>query len=262
MALIFDTETTGFARSRDYTELSAHNGARMIQISYVVCTPEFEILAQINRIVKAKGFYIANDHIHGITQQRSINEGHDILDVLTEFYEYLSIVTHVFAHNIGFDLDIVKSEMYRAGKTSYITELDKKTAICTMKLTKPIVKVMGKRCIKNPKLAELYTFATGKVMQNAHDALYDVLNLHESISKLYFDGRISIDGFAKPKQQETVDEKENEVTVNKDEYVGDNTDERENNINTTADNVDLIAELISRLECDEKKETQTIQGTA
>ena len=45
---------------------------------------------------------------------------------------------------------------------------------------------------KNPKLSELYKFATGREMINQHDAKYDVLNLHEAIKILYEQKKITL----------------------------------------------------------------------
>ena len=54
-----------------------------------------------------------------------------------------------------------------------------------MVLTKPHVKATDKNGkLKNPKLSELYEFATGRPMENAHDSLHDTRNLHSSIVEI------------------------------------------------------------------------------
>jgi hypothetical protein len=60
-----------------------------------------------------------------------------------------------------------------------------------MKHTRNIVKIMTYYGIKDPKLSELYKFATNKELSNAHDAKFDVIHLHEAIKKLFDDSKLN-----------------------------------------------------------------------
>ena len=69
---------------------------------------------------------------------------------------------------------------------SIIEEINSKQILCSMNLTKSIVKAKNKyNKIKDPSLAELYKFVFNKNIENAHNSNYDVINLHSSIKQLY-----------------------------------------------------------------------------
>ena len=92
------------------------------------------------------------------------------------------------AHNILFDINVIKSELYRRDKYDIIQEIDKKKLLCTMSHTKDIIKIKnqyGKN--KNPSLKELYYFTFNKEIDNQHNSKYDVINMHSSIKKMYDD---------------------------------------------------------------------------
>ena len=110
---------------------------------------------------------------------------------MEEINELIKQSSHIFAHNSNFDINVLKSELYRAGLENIIEEIDKKQIICTMNHTRNIVKIMTYYGIKDPKLSELYKFATNKELSNAHDAKFDVIHLHEAIKQLYDDGKLS-----------------------------------------------------------------------
>ena len=64
--------------------------------------------------------------------------------------------------------------------------LDKKTLLCTMKHMKPILKIINQYGnYKNPSLNEIYKFNFNKDVENAHNSLYDVSNLHKVVRHMY-----------------------------------------------------------------------------
>jgi inhibitor of KinA sporulation pathway (predicted exonuclease) len=91
-------------------------------------------------------------------------------------------------------MNVLLSELHRNNLTQYIDELKKKTVICTMKLTKMIVKIPNKYGdgIKDPSLIELYKAVMGKEMENHHNAIYDVSNLQEIVKKLYDTNKLKL----------------------------------------------------------------------
>ena len=92
------------------------------------------------------------------------------------------------AHNILFDINVIKSELYRRDKYYIIEEIDKKKLLCTMTHTKDIIKIKnqyGK--YKYPSLKELYFFNFNKDIEQQHNSMYDVINMHSSIKKMYDD---------------------------------------------------------------------------
>jgi DNA polymerase III epsilon subunit-like protein len=90
------------------------------------------------------------------------------------------------AHNINFDINVLRAELYRY-RLEYIIELlDTKTFFCTMLKTKKMVNATFKNSndIKDPNLKELYFYATGKQMENHHNSFHDTQNLYIAIKIL------------------------------------------------------------------------------
>ena len=111
-------------------------------MSYLVCNASdpsdiSKILRTGDVIVKSDGFSIENDHIHGITYDRSMSEGVSFGEALERVLPHLLGSSYLFAHNAQFDINALKSEMFRYGYGEKIKEFDKEVNIfCTMNETK------------------------------------------------------------------------------------------------------------------------------
>ena len=196
MALILDTETNGLPNSPCYgmyplyTNLKHYRNARIVQISFILTDSEFRKLEESDTIIKSDGFSIDNTEFHGITNEISQTKGTPFTEWANMFNNSLDYVDYIIAHNIDFDINVLKSELYRYNLLDIIDKLEQKRIICTMKGTKSIVKATFKRPniktgaldIKDPSLKELYFFATGKEIQNQHNSLHDIINLLECIN--------------------------------------------------------------------------------
>lgn len=186
--LIIDVETSGLPpRNAPYTDIEKYKNARVVQFSYVVCDAKtLEQIDIIDHVIKAEDFYITNSQFHWVTDQISHDKGIPFADAAQELAKYLVNVTHILAHNADFDVNIIKSELFRnPALHSIIEELNKKTVICTMKTTMKMVNVRNRYGIKYPTLAELYAYVfNGEPLENAHNAKYDVIYLHKAIKEL------------------------------------------------------------------------------
>jgi DNA polymerase III epsilon subunit-like protein len=111
-----------------------------------------------------------------------MRSGKYLQDIVEEFLLHLKTVTHIFIHNLDFDMTILKSELYRIQRMDVISELDKKIQICTMKTTIPLVNLPN---LKYPRLTELYKFATGEDIEQTHSAITDARILLDCVSHLY-----------------------------------------------------------------------------
>ena len=194
MALIIDVETIGlpdcrslpFGENPPYNKLNNYDSARMVQISMMLCNEHLEQVEMLDFIIKTDGFNIGNSHFHGITNVISSERGISFFDVALILSNKLKQVSHIIAHNANFDISIIKSELHRLSLNSIIEEINSKQVLCTMNLTKSIVKAKDKyNKIKYPSLSELYKFVFNKNIENAHNSNYDVINLHSSIKQLY-----------------------------------------------------------------------------
>jgi DNA polymerase III epsilon subunit-like protein len=166
--MVLDTETTGFYE-RDI----------VLQLSYIIFNPKhtlkkFDHYVKIDPKVK-----ISNSNIHGITNKICETKGIPISDILNMFCEDLKICKALIGHNLQFDIRMLKSEFNRLSLNSDI--LTTKTIEDTM--------VLGRE--KYPKgtkmkLGDLHKLELNTEMENAHNALYDVIatmNVYKSLKK-------------------------------------------------------------------------------
>ncbi len=149
-------------------------------------------------VVRADNFLIPNHEFHGITLERSMKEGIPFQDAATRILGPLfKQADAIVAHNAAFDTNVFKSELFRYGLVDCLGTMERKPVICSMLQTQSIVKAPSKhnpRIVKPPSLKELYQFATGKSeMANAHNSLYDVINLHEAVKALVANNMFSFE---------------------------------------------------------------------
>lgn len=194
MALIIDVETIGlpergtlpFGENPPYNQLNKYDSARIVQLSMMLCNENLEQVEMLDFIIKTDGFIIGNSNFHGITNEISLEKGISFSEVAVILSNKLKQVSHIIAHSANFDICIIKSELHRLSMNSIIDEINSKQILCTMNLTKSIVKAKNKyNKIKEPSLAELYKFVFNKNIENSHNSNYDVINLHSSIKQLY-----------------------------------------------------------------------------
>jgi DNA polymerase III epsilon subunit-like protein len=203
MALFLDTETTGLPDTHNlrwgvypyYKKLDKYSNARIVQFSMLITDNKFKFIDVKDYIIKREGFDITNKEFHGITNEISDELGVSFDTVAVEiFYENLKNVSHIIAHNVAFDIGVIKSELYRRNLQYIIDEIDKKTLLCTMKHMKPILKIINQYGnYKNPSLNEIYKFNFNKDVENAHNSLYDVYNLHKVVEHMYKNKTLNYD---------------------------------------------------------------------
>jgi len=191
-SLIFDTETNGlpecpyYGRFPEYWDLAKYNNARIVQVSYIVTDEEYNIVEESDTIIKADNFTITNSRFHGITESISQTNGVAFVEWAKLFYESLKRCDTIIAHNLDFDINVLRAELYRYSLTYIITLIDTKHFLCTMKTTKNLVQATFKNSniVKDPNLKELYFYATGEHLENHHNSFYDTQNLYTVVKKL------------------------------------------------------------------------------
>lgn len=187
--LFFDTETTGLPpRGSKFVHANAENflawrGCRVVQIAWEIRSEmDQNILIAREFLVKPNGFTVPKEasKIHGITHERAEREGCDIRDVLVALIDDIASynVTLVVAHNISFDDNVVRAELYRLNQSSNASTWISVPKKCTMRLgTKP-----GGRW---PKLEALYRERVGENIPGvAHTAATDTRMCAEVYYKL------------------------------------------------------------------------------
>ena len=185
---VFDTETSGLpykerGSNYDYKNLDHFNSSRLLSISWL-------LINDINEIVEKKTYYIKPDdfeiseasiNIHGLTKEFLNENGitiHEVLLNLNGLFTKYNI-NLLIAHNIIFDINILKSELYRYQYNITLSKIARTETFCTMLGSQVRMNVY-----KWPKLSEAYTYFYNEEITNAHDAEYDTLHCYKIYLKL------------------------------------------------------------------------------
>jgi DNA polymerase-3 subunit epsilon len=168
MYLFFDTETTGVPAGAD--------NIHMVQLAWILADDTGKTCASADFIVRPDGFVIPDRvaEIHGITQAIAMTEGHPLDNVLCPFVAACYFPVRLVAHNIDFDLKIVRKEFERLG---WDDALYGKETLCTMRSSADLCDIRPPRLggkLKPPKLGELYRRLFDEDFENAHNARADI----------------------------------------------------------------------------------------
>lgn len=172
--LFIDTETTGLPRNRYAPFTDTTNWPRLVQIAWLYCDQDGKTLSSEEHIIKPEGFVIPFDaqNLHGISNERAYSEGKDLGLVLKRFSEAINESTHLVAHNLDFDFNVVGAEFVRKGINNRLTYLNR---FCTMQGATEYCHIPGGQYeFKWPSLFELYYTLFNTTFQEKHNALYDV----------------------------------------------------------------------------------------
>ncbi len=185
MFLIFDTETTGLPRNYNAPLTDFDNWPRMVQVAWQLHDAKGNLLNSNSIIIKPVGYTIPFNavQIHGITNERAIEEGQDLKIVLQQFVDDVNQTTYLCGHNIEFDNNIIGCELLRCGLQNILankpfidTKNDETTTFCALPGGR-----YGK--FKWPTLSELYKKLFNDTFEEAHNAAFDVL----ATGKVFFE---------------------------------------------------------------------------
>jgi DNA polymerase III epsilon subunit-like protein len=186
MKIIFDTETTGLPIRKGFdqyyspSETKHYENSRLVQLGYVIIDDNNNIIKEYSQIIKPDQFIITNSQFHGITQERALNQGKSIQEVLSQFHSDLRQCNLLISHNNLFDTNIVLSECYRYNLNVIAMSIERIMKFCTMNIGKQ--KMMTR---KVPKLVELFAYLyPGKSWNQIHDALDDTKCCLECYKKI------------------------------------------------------------------------------
>jgi DNA polymerase III epsilon subunit-like protein len=174
MILFIDTETTGINPKLD----------RLVQIAWITATEAGDEVSRSSMIVRPDGFAIpfGASQVHGITTELALRSGVPLKQSLLQLQTVADSVSLIAAHNLSYDLGILKNEYHRAGLPYPFTSTP---GICTMRASTSyccLPKKNGSSGFKYPKLEELYRHLFGYDFLNAHNAEADT----EACMKCFF----------------------------------------------------------------------------
>lgn len=196
--LFFDTETTGFPVKG--SPLDDPRQPRIVQLAMIETTDEGKIIRQHSeifdaRICEGEDFVIPEQAsaVHGISTEFSLHFGTPQRLAISRFMSRTRVCRRFVAHNAAYDMKMLKIAAARYGYT--VPDLN---VTCTMEASRDILKIpptarmqaAGFTQYKNPKLEEAYHHFTGKVLEDAHDALVDTRACMEVFFALKSKGEI------------------------------------------------------------------------
>jgi DNA polymerase III epsilon subunit-like protein len=170
LVLVFDTETSGLPSKGT---VSPETWPHIVQFSFIFVDTDTGKHEAHDFIVKGP-FAIPDEvvRIQGITKRRSDACGFDFKDVFAIFSLYLARAEFLVAHNIEFDLNMLRVECMRAGLPFDEKALPVK--YCTMKKNVDRCGLLTERgTAKFPKLIELYRHCFQEEPQALHNSLVD-----------------------------------------------------------------------------------------
>ena len=190
--IVFDTETTGLPKSRTITPNTLHLWPFIVQFSYIMFdTDTNTILKSYDAIVKLKPYnVISKDSIefHGITQEISETKGINIDKVLFTFISDMRNADMIVAHNVEFDLNMIRVELLRLEQSALVNvDLELRKAIfedqtnfyCTMKESINLCKIEKENSrgtyYKFPTLTELHKHLFAVEPKHLHNSYHDIL---------------------------------------------------------------------------------------
>tara|TARA_B100001142_G_scaffold70604_1_gene71037 strand:- start:801 stop:1631 length:831 start_codon:yes stop_codon:yes gene_type:complete len=183
--IIFDTETTGLPPRGFYDvtreTVDKWDWARMLQIAWIICDKKGSIVKSSNYLIidGKESITPESQKINKIDKKTLDQCGENFIEVISKFCaDILKYNVDLFAgHNVEFDFNCVKQEMYRLPDQPKIYDrfLNSPT-YCTMKKATNITKLKPVRYgqYKWPTLKELCNFYGIPFDDDkAHDGLYD-----------------------------------------------------------------------------------------
>lgn len=191
---VFDLETTGLPKKRNgtfasYNNLEMYNDARIVSIACIFYNYENQPIKSFNFIRMPENFIWHKDaeKIHKITEEHALLYGLKIGDIIEQLELFFRQTTLLVAHNIEFDFNVLRSELYRT-QNSMLDVISGIPTYCTMINGKNITKKIstyGYSDYMYPKLVELYKCVTNKMHPNPHDALSDCMVTAEIFQIIY-----------------------------------------------------------------------------
>ena len=194
--LVSDTETTGLSKEKTVTKDNYHLWPSIVQLSFLVYDTQTSTIPLVyDSIIKVNETVIISPEsikFHNITKEKSLEEGSEIETVLLLLLNFICSSDKIVGHNIKFDINMIKAEIYRImNKYSEQEDIYKQYSMflekistfeditCTMhsNIDRCNIKRTNKRgdYLKYPTLEELHIELFHKKPNNLHNSLNDIL---------------------------------------------------------------------------------------
>lgn len=196
---VFDTETNGLPKSWGTSNRGWHqHWPNPVQISWLIYnTNQNEITTKEDHIILLDEPLDKDaTNIHGVTEERMLEEGESLRIVLRQFRKDIECADIIVAHNINFDYHIISRSCIEECIPDIMTSstLKNKQMYCTMKEGTSICNIIqqhkytGRTRVKYPKLQELHFHLFKDQLNDSclHNALYDILVTLRCVCKMLY----------------------------------------------------------------------------
>lgn len=173
LLLFVDTETTGLPPRWDMPE-DDRRWPRLVQVAAILATQEGREVATFATVIKPNfEIPIEASNVHGISTEYAVKNGMGLFYAMQTLSLMAMKASTFVAHNVAFDIAIIRSEIARLDKADRFKPLKR---FCTMKESVDICRLAGRYPgkYKFPKLQELHQYYFGAGFEDGHDALIDV----------------------------------------------------------------------------------------
>lgn len=182
IALVFDTETTGFVKFKEPSVSPSQ--PNLVQLgALLVDLSTGREYGSLDVIIYPSSWKIPQEAalVHGVSQGIAEKVGVNLDTAVNLFLEWTEIADVVVCHNVAFDKVVMERAVAMvnlANGEEVIDPFAGKPMFCTMKAATPIVKKKGRRPLhdadyKWPKLVECMEFFFGEGLDGAHNAIVD-----------------------------------------------------------------------------------------
>lgn len=195
--LAFDTETTGLPRWARRGGRNVKVWPFMVQLAWILYDVEKQkVIAIDNHIIRLPKHVLIPEKstkVHGITNKMMLDGGVPIHEVFGKFHIHLDKADYIIAHNIDFDINVLKEEFKRNGFVNLFNIVSKSTYYCTMKNGTKMCNILhrsptsGDFVQKWPTLNELHKHLFHTSFDNLHNAYNDVLVCFRCFYKMAYD---------------------------------------------------------------------------
>jgi len=218
--LVFDTETTGLPKTSEISYTKLDLWPHPIQLSYAIYNKDCDEVVKVrDHFLKLPDPMKINEEsikIHGITDEILQRKGVNFEEIVEELAEDFQGADCLIAHNINFDMNILKTALMRyllrikdSSENMVVTRSvekrkkvvgdflatlveDRIPKFCTMKESIQLCRIVkinkfGHNYLKFPKLIELHQCLFKCEPRNLHNALNDILICLRCFCKLKYD---------------------------------------------------------------------------
>ena len=172
--IAFDFETSGLPTGRRVSRVTPEtlknfDTCRAVSLSAARFSSRGRLIGTFDAIIRPDTFQISegSQAIHGISQERALQEGRPFPAVFHDFMDFIGPRTKtLIGHNVNFDVNCLQSEMIRHDIP--LEKLDDFVIRCTLEMYR-------ERFMGPIKLTKLYKDIFGEDFQDAHNSLADAI---------------------------------------------------------------------------------------